>query len=193
MATFRQSDAHTPEELDLIDKALAQAEIATSAPFDPLPAQSADEAPAAPSAPVWRAVACDEGEPAEEACAALRAVVERLPADRRPVLGALIQEAIAAGVDFRPSMNPSQRRYALGRLAYKVALDLDGDPELVAAVLTLAWGEEPPPAPLGALVGACTIDQAERAVEHIDAVTAGRLVAHIDGDGHLTLLQTAAA
>jgi hypothetical protein len=191
VATLKNSDAHTAEELDAIAAAVQRAEIAVEAPIDPPPSDPAPPAVEAPEAPAWKATPCPEGDEAPEACAALRDRLATLTPEQLVVIGALIAEATAAGVDFRPSMNPSVRRFELGRLAFAIALHLDGDADLTRAALALAWGVEPPPAPLGALVGACTVAQAQAAVEAIDAVSAGSLAAHFDGDT-LTLRPVAA-
>jgi len=104
---------------------------------------------------------------------ALRARMTALDDHARAALGALVAEAAAAGVDFRPSGGATPQRVACYMAALAVVEQLDADDTATRCALATATGEGPQRHPLGALLGALTIEHAGAVVRLLDELAAG--------------------
>lgn len=106
---------------------------------------------------------------------------------------ALAEAAHAADRSFSVKALPSIRRLAIGRALVAMAETKHDTNEVLAALLVVVLGGLPtPPAPLGATVGALTIDQAHRLAE-LAAALGTSLIARFDLDGQVILTGPALA
>lgn len=133
------------------------------------------------SAPQWTAQPAPEGIEIEaKTVARLTAGYERRSPEAKAVIGALIKEAQRAGVAFgQVERNPTERRFELGRACLWIADHTDGDEELVRAAMRLVVGDIPPvqSAPLGAVLGTFTPDEARTLCVVLEGISDGTYVA----------------
>jgi hypothetical protein len=113
----------------------------------------------------------DEGREADpNAVAILRGKVDALEGEQRAQVIVWAKEADAAMCSFRPSQNPSLRRFELSRAAWRaVTSSLLPDDTMRAALVAVLGDDQVQPAwPTGALMGSCAADEAQRLAHQLD-------------------------
>lgn len=157
VATLKQSDAHTVDELALIRSAVEQAEATCRVPFEDAPQPEPETVPA-PEAK--RRPDVEGGAVDADAMALLRdTVIASLPAD---LIRTIAADAHALG-DFDINMRrATRRRFAIGRIL--LALASLGEDEVRAAGAAVLGIDAPlmPTFSLGQLVGILHADEAEQ-------------------------------
>lgn len=133
------------------------------------------------SEPTWTAQAAPEGAEVDaKTIGRLTAGYERRTPQAKAVIGALIKDAQRAGVAFgQVEKNPTERRFELGRACLWIADHTDGDEELVRAAMRLVVGDIPPvhSAPIGAVLGTFTPDEARTLCVVLEGISDGTYVA----------------
>lgn len=196
-----ESDAHTGEQLAEILAVVRRLEDETSAPWHP-----ADSAPAvAEPAPVPAFVQPDSVTPPDEGdrvdAELVGKIAERLallPPAMAAQLGAIAREANAAHRSISLQQLPSVRRFEIVRALLALAqhccpageLDEDSVRGLLALVMDDAAAEWPTQ-PLGAVIGALTIDEARRLAELAPLIGTEHLAMTVHPDGRCEFTPTA--
>lgn len=145
-------------------------------------ALKAYKVPEVNDAPRWTATPADESERLTDTklVARIKAGYARRPATAQAVIDSIMKDAQRAGVPFgQLDANPTVRRFELARTVFAIADHVDGDEELTRAALAVVMGDKPEvnTAPLGALVGSLTPDEARQLARVLEDVGSGDRVA----------------
>lgn len=191
---LKESDAHTGEQLAAILAVVRSLEDETSAPFHPADTIAAEPSPrtaAGTGADVTTApVPPDEGDRVDaETIGLIAEALATLPSVKASAIGAIAKEANAAHRSISLQVLPSVRRFEIVRALLALAEhcttdDGDLDEDTVRGLLALVLectAAEWPTVPLGAVIGALTIDEAKRLAELASNMPALAVTVHDDG------------
>lgn len=187
---------HTDAEIDAVVAVLDRVEAGHDVPFGapdptlpapaPRPAQAPAPRPAEVATVAPPAVELDEGaDLTPDDIAAIRNAVEALDDAHRLRIMAWHREAYDAGRGFALKQRPSARRFELIRVCIAASIHMVDD-ELVRPALAAVTGSDQPlhpSTPLGAVIGALTIAEAQRLVDIAERFAAGDLAATVDEAG----------
>lgn len=166
--TLASGDPLTSAQIEQLEQAVGRAEAEHSMPFDPIePAPAPRPQPAAPEP---QTVEPDNGGPCDAAAAkALRARVEQLNPTAAQALGAVTQDAAAAGRPLNLGARPYVRTFEIAR-ALVLWAENNPDPDRLAAqVAELATPEQIAAGDTtGAALSLFTIDQARHLANTLD-------------------------
>lgn len=132
--------------------------------------------------PQWHATPADEGEKLTDLTLVQRVRLGYAKRDEtaKAVIDSIMKDAQRAGVPFgQLDANPTVRRFELARAVFAIADHVSGDEELTRAALVVVMGDKPEvnTAPLGALVGCLTPDEARTLCRVLEDVGSGDRVA----------------
>ena len=132
--------------------------------------------------PQWHATPADEGERLSDLTLVQRVRLGYAKRDEaaKAVIDSIMKDAQRAGVPFgQLDANPTVRRFELARAVFAIADHVQGDEPLTRAALEVVMGDKPEvnTAPLGALVGCLTPDEARTLCRVLEDVGSGDRVA----------------
>lgn len=178
---------YSRDDFDQIEKILAEAERAAEAPFTTPPAEDrttpppiVDDSPPPAAAPV----PVDNGDPIDaDAVSSMLAKLGTLDGEARDWALRILGEAKTAGVGISLRAAPTRRMLDLTRAIYAWAQVADDG--LCRSGLVHVTGDDAaqPGAPVGAVIGALTVDQAAVFAEVPGRLDAGTLVYVVDERG----------
>lgn len=196
--SLKKSDAHTDEQLILMDKLIAKVEAEHVIPF-PVPNQppaAPEPEPPVEDVPLLPAATIDEGGPTDAVTMeAARKAYEEAGEPCRLWIKTIATEATQAGYPIHLKDHPTVRRVEILRTLL-AAWKHEGDNDLCRAVLTTVTGEvfaRQQTIPLGACFGVLTIDEARRAAACFDHLADGTAVVRFLDNGVMTIDDAAEA
>lgn len=162
--TPKHADTWTIEQFDQILAVVVTVERDHSLPFQPEPVTPRVSHPDVVTVAVEKQPPIDEGPPEPETAEELRARIARLNPEQIAVANRWATEANRAGVAFSIRANPSHRRCEITRAVCAVVEHHPdtADPMMRAALGLISDAEPSADEPIGALLGALTLDEASR-------------------------------